>query len=86
MRTINVEGSYGGFTCDTHGNVLTPPAEREPEYADIVAVNVQEYVRHWGETADSFDILDLGLWFIRDGELEYVPPCEDFRQEVTRCE
>ena len=79
--TITIRGSYGELTVDGHtGRVLNYDAQdQDPDYSDILRVNLKEYRRTYGVVHADIDILDIG--FITDAGMHVAPDLE-WRKEV----
>lgn len=87
MGTMIVVGNYGALVADAEtGLVLsyTPDPYYEPDYQDIVILDVAEFRHTYPDqdlTAQHFDILDVGFW---DDEGRYAEPEMDWRQKMGR--
>lgn len=81
MDVMTVHGSYGDLILDQWGKVIEyiDPYD-EPDYADIIRFNLEEYKHTYGQVDSDYDILDLGFWFRKpDGSIGYEPPAYEWR-------
>lgn len=90
MRKIVIASSNGELivNLDT-GQVMecTIYEDGDESLWDITGVNLQEWCEHYGREphdGEVIDILDMGLWYIHDGEPGYDPPEESWREEIRK--
>lgn len=72
MTTFEIASSNGTLTAFAEtGEVLSCECDEGNELAEIRAFDVREYKKNHNEIPDSIDILNLGFWYDRDGNLAY---------------
>ncbi len=82
-KTFTISGSYGTFTINDAGQVLSlidRPEEDDSNYAEIERFDVAEYIEYNG-CLDDTDILLIGYW-TRDGV--YEPPVHEHRKHIEK--
>ena len=86
-----MESSHGTLTIDMRTGVVLSCEEHEGsagELSGIYAVDLSEYFMHYrGESREdirTFDILDIGLFYVSErGTADYQPPEHDWRQQIS---
>ena len=87
-----VGSSHGDLVISDDGDVIeydpsgmTKNNVPDPHLSSIVRFDLYEHRHHYGRRDYSFDILDLGYWFISDeGNMRYAPPDSFHRDFVAR--
>jgi len=77
-----VHSTYGDFKITKDGFPIDPAKINKALSYEIVQFDLKEYNQYYNENdTDSFDILDLGYWYRREGgSISYEAPEEDFRK------
>jgi hypothetical protein len=75
-NTFIVAGDYGELTVDKEtGKIINYDHEdSEPEYSDIIKIDVESIIKAYGKIYDVIDIVNAGFWTDKN---VYIESCYD---------
>jgi hypothetical protein len=85
-----VGSSHGTLSINSGGLVTrqranNPNDEEGKAFLSIELFDIAEWKAYWRKELPShFDILDLGYWYVEDGERRYEPPAADWRKNIAK--
>ncbi len=91
LKHHTVGSSHGELTIDAEGHVIqrrldNDDADGGGHLKSITRFDLPEWQRHWGRpTPATFDILDLGYWYVdsETHETIFAPPDAKWRSEIA---
>lgn len=82
---IHIWSSNGEIIIDETGAILDSITYLGGEFPAFTRFDTAEFVQCYGKLDNDIDILDIGMWHMKDGVEKYEPAEPDFRKQVQDC-